>query len=220
MIPSPDDTAAAARALNTLTHPHAQAKAFVAMCDTKQAAFVRKHIAPITKVLKEATGLSDLNRLDGIVSGVARYDRTAKQQLGRIREEAVEEFRSLEEQRLRRTAALTHYGRGASLSAMTDIRHAECKEEISEARARGPLRAPRATQALHRIWFASTHVLDGFRGAVGLEPTAYLELPRGTAAQCEAADVFDRRKVQYYAECVLQATYNTSLSLCIKSLQV
>ena len=212
----PEDAATAVAAIQKLANPDPRAAAFCSLSDKRKAAFVRGHVLPITRVLRTYTGIGelgwDLNKLEGIATGVQSYDNELKQRLASMRKNAVAEYRQLEEERLRRTAALSHYGRGASLSGMADIRHAECKEGVDEAKARGPLRAPRAAMALHKVWFCAEHVLAGFSAAVGLTVAAYLELPRATAVECEVADTFDKRKITYYGECLLQACNNAARS--------
>ena len=201
---------AAVTALEKLLHPDKRAAAFATQTPKAQAAFVRKHVAPITTVLKSCTGIEglegwDLNTLEGIATGVGAWKRRTEQSAKRQRGEFVDEFRSLEEKRLQTHAALTHFGRGASLSAMTDIRHTECLETIGRALSRAPLRrSRRCVQQKYKVWFTGEEVLRGFAEAVELEPGDYLELPRATPEDCEEAAEIDANKIRYYATCILQ----------------
>ena len=210
---SPETAEAALTALTALTCPDKRAESFASLVPKAQARFAREHIQPIVRVLTECADLTslpaeegwDLNKLAGIATGVARYDRAAAKTRAKQRDANVREYRELEEERLCSRAGLTCFGRGLALNAVTDLRHTECMEAKHTARTRGPMRAaPRAVQKVHRVWFDAPLVREGFEVAVGVAPHAYLSLPRSDEEDRELAAELDEAKIKYYRECVLR----------------
>ena len=82
--PLSEETAASAQAaLEDLINPNKRSIAFTDMSDESKARFARTTIKPLVCAIKESTGLHsfpaeegwDMNKLEGIVTGVRRYDR-------------------------------------------------------------------------------------------------------------------------------------------------
>ena len=144
-----------------------------------------------------------MNKLAGCLTGVAHYNRRLKSKNTQQQKSAVDEFRDLEEKRLKSLAGLTCFGRGLALQCVTELRHAECMEDNVMARVRDRLRKPRATLKPHKVWLASPSAVDGFEQAVGVSTREYLQLPRGDDEEREIAAELDTMKLKYYAKSIL-----------------
>ena len=82
--PLSEQTASDARAaLDDLINPNKRSIAFADMTDASKARFARTNIQPLFHAIKESLKVTnlpekegwDMNKLEGIVTGVRRYDR-------------------------------------------------------------------------------------------------------------------------------------------------
>ena len=161
---TPDQAQAAHDAIDAITRKSKRVGAFGQLCPDKQAKFSRDKIQPITLVIERCVGLVDLpqserwtlDKLAGIAKGVKRYDNRIAAQLLKLRDDAISEYRLLEEARLKSrgvaagSVAAGAAGEGTGMSLASVCTPALTAIEPLGLPARTPMSSSIAVTSRHR----------------------------------------------------------------------